>query len=144
MIQMENINKYMFQKIDELLKNGSLNNKKIVLFGLNTSSYAAKEYLETRQMKVFAYVDNDRRKIEEMNDFIEDVLPRHMRGSSYKTESENLVKAYYPETLLGKFDDGYAILIASKYYVQMKEQVQRMGYIEKKRIYQSVDLYGLG
>ena len=60
---MENINKYMFQKIDELLKNGSLNNKKIVLFGLNTSSYAAKEYLETRQMKVFAYVDNDRRKL---------------------------------------------------------------------------------
>ena len=36
MIQMENINKYMFQKIDELLKNGSLNNKKIVLFGLMT------------------------------------------------------------------------------------------------------------
>lgn len=143
MIQMENINKYMFQKIDELLKNGSLNNKKIVLFGLNTSSYAAKEYLETRQMKVFAYVDNDRRKIEEMNDFIEDVLPRHMRGSSYKTESENLVKAYYPETLLGKFDDGYAILIASKYYVQMKEQLQKMGYIEKKHIYQIVDFYGL-
>ena len=42
----ENINKYLFEKIYDLISNRLLDGKRIILFGLNTSSYATKTYLE--------------------------------------------------------------------------------------------------
>ena len=142
-IQVENVNTYMFRNIDSLLETQKLEGKKIVLFGLNTSSYATKSYLESKGRKVYAYIDNDKRKVTEMTDFLEDVLPRHMSACGYAGNQDEIIRAYFPEQLLGTFDDDYVILIASKYYVQMCEQLQKMGYEEHKHIFKTVDFYGL-
>ncbi len=142
-IQMENVNDYMFRNIDGLIDSQKLEGKKIVLFGLNTSSYAAKSYLESKGRSVYAYIDNDKRKVEEMTEFLNDVLPRHMNAGSCADMQREIVGAYFPEQLLGEFDDDVVILIASKYYVQMCEQLQNMGYEENKHIFKTVDFYGL-
>lgn len=50
-IEMENINRYMLENIDILIEEKKLEDKRIVLFGLNTSSYAAREYLEKKRIQ---------------------------------------------------------------------------------------------
>lgn len=47
-INLENMNMLMYQKIDSLINADILHEKQIVIFGLNSSSYGAKEYLEYR------------------------------------------------------------------------------------------------
>lgn len=142
-IEMENINRYMLENIDILIEGKKLEDKRIVLFGLNTSSYAAREYLEKKGFRVCAYIDNDRKKVDELNDIINEILPVHMQSMAYEFAKKEFIRAYNPENLLKEFCDDYVILIASKYYSQMCEQLENMGYKEGKHIYQIVDFYSL-
>lgn len=137
----ENINKYLFEKIYELISNRLLDGKKIILFGLNTSSYATKTYLEENGYNIDAYIDNDERKCNEHNDIIDTDVLRIMSVQDYK--SSKFVRAFSPDELLTEFDDNVVILIASKYYVQMKEQLEKLGYKEEKHIFKTADFYDL-
>lgn len=124
-INLENMNMLMYQKIDSLINADILHEKQIVIFGLNSSSYGAKEYLEYRGYKTYAYIDNDEKKRIEYN----------------KTAVE--IKAYPPEGLLQKYCKNTIVLIASKYFEPMSAQLEKMGYLVNKQIYQIADFYSL-
>ncbi|MCI8377746.1 MAG: hypothetical protein HFH72_04405 [Lachnospiraceae bacterium] len=142
-VQVEVMNQYMFENIEKLIGMGSLQDKKIVLFGLNTSSFAAKDYLEKKGLEVYAYIDNDARKRDEVEGLLQDVLPHQITRKQYGQLREKMVLAFSPEELLGEFKDDAAVLIASKYYGQMCRQLQAMGYEEGKHIYKTMDFYGM-
>lgn len=141
MIVIENINKFLFEKLDALIEEGMFEDRHIILFGLNTSSYSTKNYLATKGYSIYAYVDNDERKRKDANKAIADVMSHHMNMSP-KLESD-FVRCYTPEELLSEYDDKAVILIASKYYNSMREQLQKLGYQEGKHIIKTVDFYGL-
>lgn len=143
MIAIENVNKFMFEKIEELEKKGYFKEKKIVLFGLNTSSYAAKRFLEEKGYSVYAYIDNDQKKRDDLNEYLDDIMPRHMNLTDYAYVIQNVIRAYKPEELCSQYDDKLVILIASKYYRAMCEQLEKMGYQENKHIFQTVDFFAL-
>lgn len=79
----ENINDYLFEKINKLILNKSLYGKKIVLFGLNTSSYATKGFLEKKGYDIYAYIDNDEKKRNDHNDIIDMVIKREISINDY-------------------------------------------------------------
>lgn len=137
----ENINDYLFEKINKLILNKSLYGKKIVLFGLNTSSYATKGFLEKKGYDIYAYIDNDEKKRNDHNDIIDMVIKREISINDYK--KLKFIRAFKPEELLSHFDENVAILIASKYYVQMKQQLENLGYIEVKHIFKTADFYDI-
>ncbi len=142
-MKIENINQYLFHKLDKLIDNGKLNDKKIVLFGLNTSSYSTKNYLEDKGYQITAYIDNDQKKLEDVNEMIDTLLPRQMSKEDYLRIKDKFVRAYTPDEFLGTFIDNVVILIASKYYVQMCKQLENMGYVEEKHIIKTADFYDL-
>jgi len=142
-MQIEVMNQFMFENIEKLIHAGSLQDKKIVLFGLNTSSFAAKNFLEKEGLEVYAYIDNDDRKRNEVNSLLTEVLPHQITRKQYEQLQEKMVFAFLPEELLSDFDEDAAILIASKYYSQMCRQLQKMGYEEGKHIYKTMDFYGM-
>ena len=63
--KLENLNGYMYQKLDEFIEKGIFLNKRVILFGLNSTSYCMKRYLENKGISIFAYIDNDSKKREE-------------------------------------------------------------------------------
>lgn len=142
-MQIEVMNQYMFENIEGLIQEEKLREKKIILFGLNTSSFAAKDYLETRGLGVYAYIDNDARKREEVNSFLDNILPHQISKKDYRQLKERIAYAFTPEELLNSFDSDVVILIASKYYRQMCCQLQKMGYQEGQHIFKTMDFYGM-
>ena len=142
-MKIENINNYLYRNLDQLIENGVLDNKKIVLFGLNTTSYSTKNYLEDRGYHVTAYIDNDIKKLEDAKEIIESLVPRQLSKDAYHDVIDQFVRAYKPEELFGDFQDDVIILIASKYYVQMVEQLEKLGYVENTHIIKTVDFYDL-
>lgn len=142
-IKIEVMNKFMFENIEKLMCSGKLEHKKIVLFGLNTSSYAAKNFLEKKGYGVYAYIDNDARKRDEVNGLLEDILPHQVSESDYRQLKERMLPAYSPEDLLSNFHADTVILIASKYYEQMCRQLEGMGYQEGKQIFKTMDFYAM-
>lgn len=143
MITIENANKFMFEKLEKLRQQQVFENKKIILFGLNTSSYASKQFLEDRGYPIYAYMDNDRKKRDDLNEYLDEIMPRHFQSKEYRELVKHSIRAYKPEELLKDFDNSYVILIASKYYNQMREQLESLGYQENKHIFQTVDFFGL-
>lgn len=117
----------MFENIDKMLTKGKVENKKIVLFGLNSSSYATKNYLNKKGYSIYAYIDNDPNKREIFNNMLENII----------------IKSYEPEELLKDYCEDTVILIASKYYSQMCSQLEKMGYHENDQILQTVSFYDL-
>lgn len=143
-VNYENLNVHMFKYINQLIETGDLDGKFIVLFGLNSSSYNMKDYLEEKGFKVHAYIDNDENKCDLANEALDFYLPRHiMKNKETHNYNDYLVYAYKPERLLFEFRDDTVVLIASKYYEQMCSQLEAMGYIENKHFYQVIDFYGL-
>ena len=53
-MKVENKNYLLFDNLDKLINQKLLENKKIVLFGLNISSYATKNYLEQKGYSICA------------------------------------------------------------------------------------------
>lgn len=124
-INLKNMNMLMYQKIDKLIKDRILFGKRIVIFGLNSSSYGAKAHLEHKGYKIYAYIDNDEKK-----------------RCEYNKKADEL-KAYSPEALLKEYCEDIIVLIASKYFEEMSAQLEKMGYIVNKQIYQIADFYSL-
>ena len=128
----------LLDNLDKLIVNKKLDNKKIILFSVNTSSYAMKKHLQKKGYLVHAYIDNNDKKILETQEFLLHILPRHTLEDTSKI---NLINAYKPEQLLTPFQDDFVILIASKYYPSMCQQLMRLGYQENIHIFKVVDFY---
>ena len=143
MFVIENRSNLLYENLDRLIGQGVFANKHIVLFGLNTSSYVTKKYLENKGYSVFAYVDNNDKKVLESNEILVDILPRHIPIGAYQELKKVMVKAYKPDELLGDYLDDVVVLIASKYYPSMRQQLEKMGYKENIHIFKTLDFYGL-
>ncbi len=142
-ITLKNMNFYLFEKLNELLENGIFEKRKVILFGINSSSYCTKNYLEKKGIQVDAFIDNDRKKCEEMNNAIDYVIKNHLDAESYHAIEKRLIRAYQPEELLKDKLEDVVILIASKYYSDMCRQLNAFGYEENLQIFQTVNFYDL-
>lgn len=135
----ENKSDILYKNLDCLIADGIFEGKKIVLFGLNISSYATKSYLEEKGYSIFSYIDNSQTKVLDTQELLVQVLPRHICTSAQKNLSASLIPANTPEKLLLPFQDDYVILISSKYYPDMCKQLNKMGYQENVHIFKAVD-----
>ena len=103
------------RKIDKLIRNKKLDNRRIVLFGASIASKEIKNCLVEHNYTPFAVVDNDTRKI-----------GKECLGLTVQE----------PEKLLLPFDDSYAILICSGgFYREMLFQLGEMGYQKNKQVF---------
>ncbi len=143
MLVIENKSDLLYANLDKLVEQGHFENKKIILFGLNTSSYVTKKYLEGKEYTIYAYVDNNEKKVLESNEMLMDILPRHIPLKTYQDLKTKMVRAYAPEALLSEYMEDVAILIASKYYPSMCRQLEQMGYKENVHIFKTLDFYGI-
>lgn len=143
MIVIENKSDLLYANLDKLAEQGHFGRKKIILFGLNTSSYVTKKYLEAKGYSIYAYVDNNEKKVLESNEMLMDILPRHIPLKTYQDLKAKMVRAYVPEVLLSEYMEDVAILIASKYYPSMCQQLEQMGYKENVHIFKTLDFYGI-
>ena len=139
-IRLENLNRYLSDNLLTMIQQGLFQEKKIVLFGLNATSHFIKKLLKQNGYSVAAYIDNDKLKCQEINHFLSYSLMYH---TNYAIDQDQLVFAYTPEDYLIEYIEDVVILIASKYYPQMREQLKTIGYQENKQVYQIVDFYAL-
>ena len=128
-IGFRNFNKIIYSKIDNLEKNGIFKGKSIVLFGINSSSHVVRRYLNEKGLNIEAYIDNDSAKVE-------------MNKEKIKNENRYKINTLKPEELK-KFYSSVVILITSKYYKEMKVQLEKMGYVEKQDFFQLIDVNDL-
>lgn len=139
-IRLENLNRYLSDNLLSMIQQGLFLDKKIVLFGLNSTSHFIKKLLKQNGYVVAAYIDNDKVKCQEINHFLNYLLMHH---TNYKIDQDQLIFAYTPEDYLNEYREDVVILIASKYYPQMSGQLRIIGYQENKQVYQIVDFYAL-
>ncbi len=109
-------------RLDQLIGQEGIADRQILLFGLNSSSYVVEDYLKSRGIPVAGYTDNNEKK---------------------RSESRRCVPAYAPQELPGRFGERAVILIMSKYYDQMKEQLETLGYTENRQIFRILDVNNL-
>ena len=95
------------EKLDDLIGNRKLRDKFVVLFGMNTPGDEVINYLAQRGIYVSAVIDNN-----EMN-----------RGKKLAG-----VSVYLPGEILEKVREDAIILICSRYFYEMKSQLEIMGY----------------
>lgn len=143
MISVENMHQLLFDNLDKLIQVSFFKDKKIILFGLNNTSFAIKKYLEKRNFSIYAYIDNNEKKILEINRQVTDLMPNHLPSKLYTNIQSKIIYAFKPEALLSDFDNEVVVLIASKYYPAMSEQLKKMGYLENIHIRSVLDFYGL-
>ena len=118
-----NFSKPMYENIDKLIALGKIHGKKIILFGLNSSSYVIRDYLAEQGFNITAYIDNNEKK-----------------RAAFKEK----IPAYSPEEMKQVYGlNKIVILIISKYYQAMKAQLESMGYKENRDIFQVIDMNDL-
>ena len=139
-IKLKNLNYYLSDYLNELIQQGVFQNREIILFGANSTSHLMKKILNEHGYHVAAYIDNDRLKCQETNQFLQYTLIHHM---NIAIDQEAIIPVYVPEDYLATYNEKAVILIASKYYPQMREQLHQMGYEEGKQVFQIVDFYAL-
>lgn len=139
-IRLNNLNRYLSDNLLTMIQQRKFQNKKIVLFGINGTSHFMKKLLNQNGLSISAYIDNDRLKCQEINDFLMYMLVHHTNA---KMDLEQMVLAYTPGEYLENYQEDVIILIASKYYPQMSEQLGKMGYQENMQVFQTVDFYAL-
>lgn len=111
----------LFEAIDAIIAKGVLDNKKIVLFGLNAPAFACKQYLQDKGYEIYAYVDNNGAAVGLFNDRTVEPTFHHMIGS-------RRIEAYSPGGLPNEYRDEYVFLLYSKYEGEMLAQLASMGY----------------
>ncbi len=111
----------LLQAVDQIIINGHLQDKKIVMFGLNAPAFVCKQHLQDQGVEIFAFVDNSDVAIEQFNS--PDVIPKrhHLIG-------KRRLKAYRPEELPEEYHDDYVFLVYSKFEQEMLDQLESLGY----------------
>jgi len=105
--------------LDRLHLQKSLKDKQLFVFGANATGSIIINDLIDRELEVDGVLDNN--PVMENRLFLE-------------------IKVAPPERALSPFIDHAVILIASRYYDEMKQQLEQLGYIENVHIYKVVDL----
>lgn len=103
--------------LKKLIDKNKFDNKYIVLFGANIPASKTIQYLKSKNISVNAIIDNKKNK---------------------KNAVQFDVEIFYPEELLGNFNDNVIILIASKYYNEMCIQLDKMGYKKNVHIFSTI------
>lgn len=98
---------------EKTIQNINLKNKNIVIFAYTDFTKRIIAFLEQMNIAVSAIVDNNKKLQEEI----------------YKG-----IKVYKPEDYLIPFNENNIILIASRFYREMKEQLEKYGYQEGRHI----------
>ena len=142
-LKLENLNKLMFDKLETLILDKKLQGKKIILFGLNSTSFAIKKYLEKNGINISAYIDNDLYKLEEMNRIQKYTIKNIVNHTAFELMKEHSIKVMKPEEIAYFNKEEVIILIASKYYQEMKAQLEEIGYQEDVHIHKVIDFYML-
>lgn len=133
----------LLDNLDRLIQSKALEGKKIVLFGLNISSNATKDYLEKKGYQIHCYIDNNEEKLLDLQELFYATLPKHIPFQHSELIQNSLVKAYKPEEILKPFQNDFAILISSKYYPTMLTQLNKLGYEENVHVFKAVDFQGV-
>lgn len=105
--------------LDNLIEAGVLDEKYIVLFGMNTPGDEVINYLSRKGIKVSAIIDNN-------------VLNKGKKLAG--------VYVYQPDEVLGKYLDNAVVLICSRYFSEMKNQLVGMGYDGESQIYKVLEM----
>ena len=121
-VYFSNFCEQIYAKLDDLISNRILDDSNVILFGMNSSSIVIAKYLEKRGIHIAAYIDNNEKKIE---------------------ESTDLVPVMKPDSMKKLYGDKVRILIMSKYYEEMKNQLIELGYSVEKHIYRVLDAKNL-
>ena len=94
----------LYKNLDDLINNGRLDDKFIILFGANKPAEITVSYLENKNIKVDAIIDNSSKK----------------QGKTLRN-----VMVYAPDDLLNNIEKDFIILIASLYYKQMRSSIAK-------------------
>lgn len=143
MLTKQNKSNLLLDNLDKLIENNVLEGKKIVLFGLNISSYATKDYLEKKGYQIYAYIDNNEQKLLDLQEVFYTTLPKHIPFQHSEFIQNSIIKAYKPEEALTPFQNDFVILISSKYYPTMLLQLNKLGYQENVHVWKTVDFQGV-
>lgn len=104
--------------IDKLITKEVFNDSFIVLFGANDFSERALKYLREQGFEVSAIIDNGK------------------SGGGRKILD---IPISSPDEILSEFKENAVILIGSRYYYEMKQQLEKMGYRENKHIFRTIN-----
>lgn len=111
--------KEMYGTLESLYNNGVFWDRHIIIFGSNEPAERMSDWLMAHGICIEAMIDNNKKK----------------HGTYY-----NGIIVDSPRNVLGNFREDTIILIASKYYNEMLQQLETMGYTEEKNIYQVVNM----
>lgn len=109
----------MQETLEKLYNDGIFRNKYIVIFGSNEPAERIASWLLSHAIRVEVMIDNNKKK-----------------QGTFCME----IPVDSPENILGTFRENAVILIASKYYNEMAQQLGIMGYKEEKHIFKIVDM----
>lgn len=111
----------LFEKLRSLCTETGFTEKRVVIWGLQKASYIASQYFSEIGIKVIGIVDNDEKKWGKISKSIR---------NSYEETYE--VEVFSPEQLLRPAQKDIVILVFSRYYKEILEQVKSYGYEEKQ------------
>lgn len=109
----------MFEKLEQLYNKCIFDNRYIVIFGSNEPAERMADWLISHKIMPDAMIDNNEKK----------------QGTFYK---DIIIDS--PGNVLGSLHNNALILIASKYFNEMAQQLELMGYKKEKHICQVVDM----
>lgn len=109
----------MYETLENLYGSSTFCGKDVIVFGSNEPAERMADWLLSHGICVEAMVDNNEKK----------------HGTSYKG-----IFVKKPENVLGNMRENVIILIASKYYNEMVQQLETMGYKEGEHIYQVANM----
>lgn len=109
----------MEQKLRELFDKGIFTNRQVVIFGSNEPAEQMIDILETLNIKVKFLLDNNKKK-----------TGMFLKGIPIKK----------PENAIEKFQNDILILIISKHYYEMLEQLENYGYQEDIHVIKVVNM----
>lgn len=98
----------------QMLEKQGLAHRKIVIFGAGRYSFELYKMVEKYGYSVFSVIDNN-------------------KALEYRRMGKN--KICHPSKLFTKYDNSYIFLIASRYYGEMKKQLESYGYHENIHIF---------
>jgi hypothetical protein len=109
----------MIGKLNTLIDEKRFQDKFVVLFGANSPGDKVINHLSSRNIAVNAIIDNNANNTgKSMLD-----IPIHLPGE-----------------LLGEYKDNLIVLICSRYYAEMRAQLEKMGYVNDRHIIKLLDM----
>ena len=106
-------------KLDGLIETNFLTGKYVAVFGMNHPGDFIIRRLRHKKIDVSVVIDNN---------------PSN-RGIIFEN-----VPVTSPESALSVFNDNSAILICSRYYAEMRRQLEKMGYVNNAHIFKILDM----